>query len=121
MRRMLVGGITLAALAACTALMGITGARASETYEKATALKCEHCHKQTKEEFEKLNLTGYDAVKDLKECGTDSLVFLKKQPGFKPLKPGEKRTKAETKKWADALADEEWKCKHQSAPGAKVK
>ena len=121
MRASVLGGVVLAGLVGSTVVLGVQGARASESYEKATGLKCEHCHKHTKEEFKKLNITGWDGTQDYKECGKAADAFLRKQPGFKPLQKGQKRSVADTKKWADLLVDEDWKCKHQSKAGQQVK
>lgn len=108
MRRTILAGLALAGLVTSTTFVGT--ARASETYEKATKMKCEQCHKETKEEFEKNKITGHDGIKNLLKCGKESHEFLKKQPGFKELKPGDKRTPEETKKWALALLRGKWKC-----------
>lgn len=92
-------------------------ALASEPFEKVTRLRCEHCHRETREEFREKKITGHAAVKNLLDCGKDAHELLKKQRGFRPLKPGDRRTPAETRRWAGALADEEWRCRHQSGPG----
>lgn len=121
MRRTVIGGgILLAAMIGSAALVGSRGVQASEPYEKATGLKCENCHKHTKEQFEKNKITGYEATQDLKDCGKESLEFLKKQPGFKDLKKGGERSKAEARKWALALVKGRWKCSKQSAPGKPI-
>lgn len=119
MRRILVGGAIFAALVV-PAVVGTQTARASESFEKATGLKCEHCHKHTKEEFKEQKITGWEATQDYKECGKTCADFLKKS-GINPLAKGEKRTEQQTKKTADLLVDKDWKCKHQSEPGQKLK
>jgi hypothetical protein len=120
MRRVILAGTLLLGLAAGMTGVGLRGAVASEPYEKVTGLKCEHCHKHTKEEFKAKNITGYDGTVDYKECGKEAAAALDKVKGYKKLTPGQKRTPAETKKWADALADSDWKCKHQKSPGQKL-
>lgn len=116
MRRVLLGGIVLTGLVASTSMLGMRSAGASETYERATNMKCEQCHKHTKEEFKAKNITGWDATQDYKKCGTECSDFLKKQLGYTPLKKGEKRTEEETKKWAVVLLKGKFKC---SDPNAK--
>jgi len=113
MRRMMIGAAALAALVAGIVSVGAPSVRASEPFEKATGLKCEQCHKHSKEEFEKdkEKLTGYEGTQDLvKECGKKSVEFLKKHADFKPLEKGGKRTKAETTKFAKWFVAEKWKC-----------
>jgi len=111
MRRIVLGSsIFLAAVIGCTCLVGTPRVQASESYEKATKLKCEDCHKHSKEQFEKNKVSDYDATQDLTKCGKESLEFLKKQTGFKELKKGEERTEAEAKKWAITFVKGKWKC-----------
>ena len=120
MRRVALGSALALGLVGSMLTVGLRGAVASESYEKVTGLKCEHCHKHTKEEFKAKNITGFEATQDYKECGKDAAAALKKAKGYTPLTQGQKRTPAEAKKWADALADMDWKCKHQKSPGQKL-
>jgi hypothetical protein len=118
MRRVVLGGgIFLAAALGCAALLSAPVVQASETYEKATGLKCEDCHKHTKEQFSKDKVSDFEATKDLKTCGKESLEFLKKQAGFKELQKGEERSDADAKKWAIAHVKGKWKCSLQPAQG----
>lgn len=112
----------MAAIAVCVGVGGGRQAKASESYEKATNLKCKHCHKIDKDDFKAKKIEGWDAVKDMDVCGDECLTFLKKQPGFKPLTAADKKNRdvAETKKLALTLLRGKWKCKHQSAPQAKI-
>jgi hypothetical protein len=112
MRKELLAVTILAGTVISAGLSGTSPVRASEPYEKVTKLKCEHCHEHNKEQLAKMS--DYEATRDLtKKCGKESLEFLKKQPGFKELKPGEERSDAEAKKWALAFARAKWKCSEE--------
>lgn len=109
MRKELLAVTILAGAVMSAALSGAHAVRASEPYEKVTKMKCEHCHEHNKDQLAKMS--DYEATKDLtKKCGKESLEFLKKQPGYKELKEGEKRSDDEAKKWALAFARAKWKC-----------
>jgi hypothetical protein len=112
MRKEILAATFLAGTVVFAALSVQPAVRASEPYEKVTKLKCEHCHEHNKDQLAKM--TDYEATKDLtKKCGKESLEFLKKQPGFVPLKEGEKRSDADAKKWALAFARAKWKCSEE--------
>lgn len=108
MRKLILAGAALSGLLLTAGLVTGRPAGASESYEKVTKLKCENCHKHTKEQFEKEKIPDYEATQDLKKSGKECLEFLKKQPGFVELKKGDQRTEAEAKKWALALARGKW-------------
>ena len=121
MRRWLTGSFALLFVGALALTAGTPQARASEPYEKVTGLKCENCHKHTKDEFKKLMIKGWDATQDYKDCGKECGDFLKKQPGYAALKKGEERTPKDAKHWAEVLDDKNWKCSKQSKPGQPIK
>lgn len=108
MRKVILAGVMLTGFLLNLGLLAGRPAGASEPFEKVTKLKCENCHKHTKEQFEKEKLSDFAATQDLKKSGKESLEFLKKQPGFTELKKGDERTDAEAKKWALALARGKW-------------
>ena len=121
MKSWLVSGFLLASVLSVALCAGVPSARASEPYEKATGLKCDNCHKHTKEQFKEMNIKGFDATQDYKDCGKECADFLKKQKGYAALTKGQERSKADAKKWADLLVDKDWKCSKQSAPGKPLK
>jgi hypothetical protein len=108
MKNVILAGVLLSGLLLNTGLLASRPAAASESYEKVTKLKCENCHKHTKEQFEKEKLSDYAATQDLKKSGKECLEFLKKLPGYTEIKKGDERTEAEAKKWALALARGKW-------------